>query len=294
MSDPRRGFEWFPFYVTRFLASRRVRRMDARQVGIYLLLMCEQWEHGPIPDDDDELTFVGRCGVEEVRQVLSGCFRLSAAGWVNDRLEEIRDEQTAKSEQAKRAADAKRTQSGRSTDAQRTVSGRSTDALPIEVDVEVDGEVEVEKKETPTARVVEKCEHTINSVALDAHRVLGMGLWGDELSKAFRDTKRVITTTWVASGVSLQAVHEAVHGLRLMIEDGQPEWLADRKGKPVDGIHVLAKAQAILPGPDGTQLRSLFDAARDAYHSHDQQGSRRKANSGPVKLSVSVNPGFVA
>lgn len=162
-----------------------------------------------------------------------------------------------------------------------------------EAEAEAEAEGETEKRKS-TAAVVEKFEYTINGVAADAHRVLGMGLWGDELSRKFADTKRIIAKTWVASGVPLEAVHAAVHGLRIMVDRGDVEWLADRKNKPLDGIHVLTKASALVPGPDGQQMRSLFSAAIDAYHSHDQQGSRRKANSGPVKLSVSVNPGYVA
>lgn len=95
---------WFPFYVDRFRASRRARRMEAEQVGVYLLLMCEQWEHGPIPDDDGELAFVGRAELSVVRGVLEACFDLTAAGWINGRLARVKVEQEAKLGRRKGAA----------------------------------------------------------------------------------------------------------------------------------------------------------------------------------------------
>lgn len=95
---------WFPFYVERFLGSRRVRRMSAEQVGIYVLLLTEEWDKGPLPDDDDDLAFIGRSGVENVRRILGWCFQKTDAGWVNDVLEDIRSKQAAKQRQAKAAA----------------------------------------------------------------------------------------------------------------------------------------------------------------------------------------------
>ena len=92
MSD----MEWFPLYVNRFLNSRRLRRMSAASIGIYTLLLCESWEGGAIPDDDDELEFLGRCSASDARAVLKRCFKLTKGGWVNPELEGIRAEQTEK------------------------------------------------------------------------------------------------------------------------------------------------------------------------------------------------------
>ena len=71
---------WFPFYVDRFHASRKVRGMTAEQVGIYLLLMTEEWSQGPIPDDDIELADIGRAPSQTVRSVLAKCFYQSRTG----------------------------------------------------------------------------------------------------------------------------------------------------------------------------------------------------------------------
>ncbi len=155
------------------------------------------------------------------------------------------------------------------------------------------GEGDLEKKHPVGVEKLKVVEHTIGGCALEAHRVLGMGLWGDELSKKYRDTRRIITDRWVASGVTLEAVYEAIHGLRVLVDRGDVEWLADRKGKPLDGLEVLTKSSAVVPGPDGTQLRSLFDASRDAYHSHEQR-TKRGPTSSPKRLHVEPPDGMSA
>lgn len=146
MSGDRRGFEWFPFYAGRFLSSRRVRRMDATHVGIYLLLMIEQWEHGAVPDDNAELAFIGRCTADEARDVLRECFRQTEAGWINDRLEGIRGEQIAKASQAKNAAEARWGK-----------SARNADALPLEEEVEGEVEREVTTASSVARMVADFC-----------------------------------------------------------------------------------------------------------------------------------------
>lgn len=77
--------------------------MTAEQVGIYFLLLCEQWDGGPIPDDGDEFARMAKAGKLEVRTVLTRCFTLTDAGWVNERLEEIHKEQQTKARTRKRA-----------------------------------------------------------------------------------------------------------------------------------------------------------------------------------------------
>jgi len=88
--------EWFPLYVPRFLNSRRLRRMSAKGIGIYTLLICEEWDGGPIPDDDAALAFLARCDPSDARAVLEVCFSLTSDGWINPELEEIRAEQEEK------------------------------------------------------------------------------------------------------------------------------------------------------------------------------------------------------
>jgi len=84
---------WFPFYVSRFLGSRRVRRMSTEQIGIYLLLLCEQWEGGAIPNNDADLVRFTNTSASNARTVLQQCFSLTSEGWLNPELVEIQVEQ---------------------------------------------------------------------------------------------------------------------------------------------------------------------------------------------------------
>ena len=93
---------WFPFYVSKFLGSRRVRRMSTEQVGIYVLLLCEQWEGGAIPDSDEDLTRFTHVDASKARAILEQCFSLTSEGWINQELLEIEGEQEEK--RNKRAA----------------------------------------------------------------------------------------------------------------------------------------------------------------------------------------------
>lgn len=104
MSPAPGGFEWFPFYVSRFVGSGRVRRMDATHVGAFLLLMCEQWEKGVVEDDPPELAVLCKCDEGVVRRVLGLAFDKTDDGWKNARLEHIRGEQINRASQASQAA----------------------------------------------------------------------------------------------------------------------------------------------------------------------------------------------
>jgi uncharacterized protein YdaU (DUF1376 family) len=97
-------FPWFPFYATDFTNSRKVRTMSPEEVGIYTLLLCHQWDGGPLPDDDVELSSLANGAQSNtVRTVLERCFVLFEHGWVNERLEQVRVEQVEKREQKVRA-----------------------------------------------------------------------------------------------------------------------------------------------------------------------------------------------
>lgn len=144
------------------------------------------------------------------------------------------------------------------------------------------GRLSVEK-----SKPMEPIEHTTNSVSLEAHAILGMGTWGDELSPKFNETRGIVVRRWMASGISLASVHAAIHGLRKLVDRGDIEWLADRKGKPLDGLEVLLK-NAVVPGPDGTQLRPLFDLAQEAYYAADPPQKRQFGKVGPTRINVAI------
>ena len=77
----------------RFTNSRQVRRMTGEQVGAYILLLCEEWESGPLPDDQAFLANIGKCTVELLESVLAMCFKNRRGKWVNKYLEEVRNTQ---------------------------------------------------------------------------------------------------------------------------------------------------------------------------------------------------------
>lgn len=91
-------FPWFPLYPDDFHGSRKTKTMNATQVGIYWLLLMDEWRNGPLPNDDVELAMIGRESCGKVRAVLDKCFTLGPNGWTNKRLEKIRAEQEEKRE----------------------------------------------------------------------------------------------------------------------------------------------------------------------------------------------------
>lgn len=140
---------WFPFYVDDFLASPKVRRMDAEHVGVYLLLLLEQWQSGPIPKgSEDELAGVMRTHSECIADVLHSSFEETKDGWVNRRLQRIEKEQRAKSESARRAAKA-RWDAEPDADAMRMQSDRN--AGPHSERNAIQNQNQNQKKETTTS-----------------------------------------------------------------------------------------------------------------------------------------------
>lgn len=39
---------WFPFWVDDFLASPKVRMMTMEEIGVYVMLLCEQHQNGRV------------------------------------------------------------------------------------------------------------------------------------------------------------------------------------------------------------------------------------------------------
>ena len=97
---------WFPLYVADILTGRKTRRMDAGEIGIFMLLLCEQWIGGPLPTDHEELSDMGRADWPEVEKILQVGFVLTDKGWVNERLVEIWVEQDSRRKVKSRAGKA--------------------------------------------------------------------------------------------------------------------------------------------------------------------------------------------
>ena len=90
---------WFPMYAQDFTNSRAVRTMSPEAVGIYTLMLCHEWDGGPLPADAPAIAAI--LGVDDmtihrVWPQVSQCFVRCGDGLVNDRLEQVRDEQNRK------------------------------------------------------------------------------------------------------------------------------------------------------------------------------------------------------
>ena len=86
---------WFPWYPRDFRLSEKVMRLSPAGRGIYVMLLCAQWEHETLPSDIGALARLADCSVEELESewpVLSECFTLSRDGKraFNARLKQIR------------------------------------------------------------------------------------------------------------------------------------------------------------------------------------------------------------
>jgi uncharacterized protein YdaU (DUF1376 family) len=181
---------WFPFYVDDFLASPKVRRMDAEDVGVYLLLLLEQWQQGPIPEgSEDELADVMRTQCERIANVLRNCFEKTPKGWVNNRLLRIEKEQLAKSASARRAAKA-RWGKASDADALRTQSERNA------IQNQNQNQNQVTDKPKPKKR---KSQVPDDYTPTDAHRTYATkhGLDLDREVPAFVDYHRAKGTTFL-------------------------------------------------------------------------------------------------
>lgn len=92
-----KGWPWFPMYAADFTNSRKVRTMTPAQVGVYVLLLCHEWDAGALPDDMDELAaLANHADPSDVRTVVERAFTLVDGRWQNERLESVRDEREAR------------------------------------------------------------------------------------------------------------------------------------------------------------------------------------------------------
>jgi len=97
---------WFPLYAHDMLNSRKVRKMQAEEFGIFMFLLIEQWAGGPLPDDQGDLCDMAKSDWPAVRKILQAQFVKTDKGWVNERLVEIWQEQDARRQRKSRAGKA--------------------------------------------------------------------------------------------------------------------------------------------------------------------------------------------
>ena len=117
---------YFPFYPADFFGDENVRLMDPYEIGVYLMLLCHQWQQGSIPADLEILAKLLRLPIEGVKSAwpaISPCFTVSGeeGRLVQPRLQKERQRSLERGEQAKKAAATR-------------WSGRNADALPTHSD----------------------------------------------------------------------------------------------------------------------------------------------------------------
>ena len=145
--------------------------MTAEQVGIYILLLAEQWDAGAVADDDNELSYICRSPIDEVRTVLGWCFDLDEDGmWINSALEEIRCTQENKANirsRAGRKGAESRWNKGENGNRIRPHSDRNATPMAIEREPEVEQSREERENEADGLSIMLK-KYPDAQTALDA------------------------------------------------------------------------------------------------------------------------------
>lgn len=182
---------WFPMYAQRFLTSRKVRLMTAEQVGVYVLLLCEEWEGGPLPNDETLLCKLSHSDWQTVCGVLKMCFQKSEVGWTNTHLETLRDESTmlhnARSRAGSKGAEARYSKGQTSNRIAEPKQSHSKKQRGHSIDSTVQDKTE--QKEKPPSGVKRKCALAEDWKPNDNHRAIAgeLGLNLASQVEAFRD-----------------------------------------------------------------------------------------------------------
>lgn len=85
----------FQFYAADFDTATRGWLPD--EVGVYIRLLCTQWITGPLPTEPRRLAVIVGMPVQDFEEIwkntISHKFEKSKTGYINKRLEKVRDEQ---------------------------------------------------------------------------------------------------------------------------------------------------------------------------------------------------------
>lgn len=107
----------FQFYPGDWLSSSRVQAMSIEAEGVYIRLLCYQWQDGSIPDDIQTLSRLSKISLSKMKGVwkqVAPCFDLAMAPGriANKRLETVRNQQfeyrNRQAEHGKHGADIKK------------------------------------------------------------------------------------------------------------------------------------------------------------------------------------------
>lgn len=76
---------WMPLYVADYLGDTR--RLKTIEHGAYMLLIMEYWQHGGLPDNDEELAEITGLDIDEWIAMRSKIARLFQDGWRHKRID---------------------------------------------------------------------------------------------------------------------------------------------------------------------------------------------------------------
>jgi uncharacterized protein YdaU (DUF1376 family) len=301
---------WFPFYVDDFLASPKVRRMDARAVGTYLLLMCEQFQQGAVDTSDmDELASITKSTPEVVHKVLESCFEQDADGWRNRRLQSVMAEQEARSNKARASAKARwdkasdanamRTQIRSECYPQPQPQPEATTTAPASPTRSVENsgrEDERPQEATPDGSaetIAGRPTYTLAALAEAARVKLGLGIIPRDDDEA---NKRILRE-WFYAGAGKRDPEDimlAIEGAADMRDKDLIGWDSAKPGAPMT-LKALQKASTLDHTGDGA-VRYLYDVARDHQRKREEADLARtppttaRVKGSPMKPPTALIP----
>ena len=198
---------WFPLYAHDMLNSRKVRKMQAEEFGIFMFLLIEQWAGGPLPEDQGDLCDMAKSDWPAVHKILQAQFVMTDKGWVNERLVEIWEEQDARRQRKSRAGKAgaearwgkklKLLSSGEATVGTEEDGNRippaTADAMPSQSDTNGNESIGKEsiEKESITDTPTEKPKRKRGESKSDVIRVRNGLRWGEIQHPAKRGYKEI-------------------------------------------------------------------------------------------------------
>jgi uncharacterized protein YdaU (DUF1376 family) len=142
MSNTNSNLPWLKHFPASLVMHTR--GMDAKQIGIYVILRDQSWIYGPLPNDREELDSLA--GGEDTSYVIKRMFKLDPDGKLYDpKLEQIRAEVLAEYEERRaRTAKARKTRwENQNSLSQRSDSTVTAEEVDIEVEEEADAKAEV-------------------------------------------------------------------------------------------------------------------------------------------------------
>ena len=166
---------WFPLYVKDLMMSRKVAYMTNAEFGIYIKLLCLQWLDGPLPKNMKTLSKISGIiegEVVEAWKIVSDCFTETPEGYVNEFLEEVREEQEMRARNASLAGKA----GAEARWGKRINGNRSATAVPTQCD----GNGIIAEKNREEQNISEKIISESDPIGLLEKSFKGVGGQSDE------------------------------------------------------------------------------------------------------------------